>query len=132
MRKEFLVVKSSVLLIGESGTGKELFAHAIHNNSMRVTFPFVPINCASIPEHLLESELFGYEDGAFTGAKKGGKKGQFQIANRGTIFLDEIGDMPLSMQSKLLRVLQEKEYSGSVDKNRLQLMYELLRQHTGI
>ncbi|MCL6570556.1 MAG: sigma 54-interacting transcriptional regulator [Bacillus sp. (in: Bacteria)] len=100
---------SSVLLVGESGTGKELFAHAIHNNSMRATLPFVAINCASIPEQLLESELFGYEDGAFTGAKKGGKKGQFELANNGTLFLDEIGDMPLSMQSKLLRVLQEKE-----------------------
>ncbi|WP_026564599.1 sigma-54 interaction domain-containing protein [Bacillus sp. UNC41MFS5] len=100
---------SSVLLIGESGTGKELFAHAIHNSSMRASLPFIAINCASIPEHLLESELFGYEDGAFTGAKKGGKKGQFEIANNGTLFLDEIGDMPLSMQSKLLRVLQEKE-----------------------
>ncbi|MGG1676123.1 sigma-54 interaction domain-containing protein [Neobacillus sp. NRS-1170] len=100
---------SSVLLLGESGTGKELFAHAIHNGSSRSAFPFVPINCASIPEHLLESELFGYEDGAFTGAKKGGRKGQFQAAHHGTIFLDEIGDMPLSMQSKLLRVLQEKE-----------------------
>ncbi|MEK4027524.1 sigma 54-interacting transcriptional regulator [Pseudobacillus sp. FSL P4-0506] len=100
---------SSVLLIGESGTGKELFAHAIHHNSMRASGPFVAINCSSIPEHLLESELFGYEDGAFTGAKKGGKKGQFEMANEGTLFLDEIGDMPLSMQSKLLRVLQEKE-----------------------
>ena len=100
---------SSVLLIGDSGTGKELFAHAIHNSSMRASLPFVAINCASIPEHLLESELFGYDDGAFTGAKKGGKKGQFEIANDGTLFLDEIGDMPLSMQSKLLRVLQEKE-----------------------
>ncbi|WP_066069170.1 sigma-54 interaction domain-containing protein [Neobacillus soli] len=100
---------SSVLLIGESGTGKELFAHAIHNHSMRASLPFVAINCASIPEHLLESELFGYEDGAFTGAKKGGKKGQFEIANNGSLFLDEIGDMPLTMQSKLLRVLQEKE-----------------------
>jgi len=100
---------SSVLLIGESGTGKELFAHAIHNNSLRASLPFVAINCASIPEHLLESELFGYDDGAFTGAKKGGKKGQFEIANNGSLFLDEIGDMPLSMQSKLLRVLQEKE-----------------------
>lgn len=101
--------QSAVLLLGESGTGKELFAHAIHRNSSRAAFPFVPINCASIPEHLFESELFGYEDGAFTGAKRGGKKGQFQLANYGTIFLDEIGDMPLSMQSKLLRVLQEKE-----------------------
>ena len=101
--------KSSVLLIGESGTGKELFAQAIHNNSSRAFHPFVPINCTSIPEHLLEAELFGYEDGSFTGAKKGGKKGIFQIANNGTIFLDEVGDMPLSMQSKLLRALQEKE-----------------------
>lgn len=101
--------QSAVLLIGESGTGKELFAHAIHQNSTRAAFPFVPINCASIPEQLLESELFGYEEGAFTGAKRGGKKGHFQMANYGTIFLDEIGDMPLSMQSKLLRVLQEKE-----------------------
>lgn len=100
---------SSVLLIGESGTGKELFAHAIHHNSTRASAPFVAINCSSIPEHLLESELFGYEEGAFTGAKKGGKKGQFELASKGTLFLDEIGDMPLSMQSKLLRVLQEKE-----------------------
>ena len=100
---------SSVLLIGESGTGKELFAHAIHHQSTRASAPFVAINCSSIPEHLLESELFGYEDGAFTGAKKGGKKGQFELAGGGTLFLDEIGDMPLSMQSKLLRVLQEKE-----------------------
>ena len=100
---------SSVLLIGESGTGKELFAHAIHNHSLRSSLPFVAINCASIPEHLLESELFGYEDGAFTGAKKGGKKGQFELAHNGTLFLDEIGDMPMAMQSKLLRVLQEKE-----------------------
>jgi len=101
--------KSAVLLLGESGTGKELFAHSIHASSLRAGFSFIAINCASIPEHLLESELFGYEEGAFTGAKKGGKKGHFQMANRGTIFLDEIGDMPLAMQSKLLRVLQEKE-----------------------
>lgn len=100
---------SSVLLTGESGTGKELFAHAIHQSSVRSNYPFVAINCASIPEVLFESELFGYEDGAFTGAKKGGKEGLFKVANRGTVFLDEIGDMPLSMQSKLLRALQEKE-----------------------
>ncbi len=100
---------SSILIIGESGTGKELFAHSIHNNSDRSGMPFVAVNCASIPEHLLESELFGYEEGAFTGAKKGGKKGLFEIANNGTLFLDEIGDMPIAMQSKLLRVLQERE-----------------------
>ncbi|WP_338752132.1 sigma-54 interaction domain-containing protein [Bacillus sp. FJAT-52991] len=101
--------QSSVLLMGPSGTGKELFAHAIHGASQRAAFPFVRVNSAAIPEQLLESELFGYEEGAFTGAKKGGKKGKFELAHRGTIFLDEVGDMPLPMQSKLLRVLQEKE-----------------------
>ena len=100
---------SNVLITGESGTGKELFAHAIHNASNRKVGPFVKINCAAIPADLLESELFGYEEGAFTGAKKGGKKGKFQLANGGTILLDEIGDMHLNMQAKLLRVLQEKE-----------------------
>lgn len=100
---------SAILLYGESGTGKELFAHAIHDASPRRNFPFVRVNCASIPEHLLESELFGYDEGAFTGARRGGKKGKFELANRGTIFLDEIGDMSFHMQSKLLRVLQEKE-----------------------
>ncbi|WP_350252319.1 sigma-54 interaction domain-containing protein [Bacillus halotolerans] len=101
--------QSAVLLLGESGTGKELFAHAIHQNSRRRYAPFLRVNCASIPEHLFESEMFGYEDGAFTGAKKGGKKGKFELAHQGTIFLDEVGDMPLHMQSKILRVLQEKE-----------------------
>lgn len=101
--------KSTVLLRGESGTGKELFAHAIHNASARSQAPFVKVNCGAIPENLLESELFGYEEGAFTGAKKGGKMGKFELAGNGSIFLDEIGDMPLSMQVKLLRVLQEKE-----------------------
>ncbi|GBF32928.1 acetoacetate metabolism regulatory protein AtoC [Desulfocucumis palustris] len=100
---------STVLITGESGTGKELFAHAIHNASPRKNMPFVRVNCTSIPEELLESELFGYEEGAFTGAKKGGKPGKFEIAQGGTIFLDEIGDMNRSMQAKLLRVLQEKE-----------------------
>lgn len=101
---------SNVLILGESGTGKELFAHAIHNDSARSFSPFVKINSAAIPSELLESELFGYDEGAFTGAKKGGKIGKFEIANGGTIFLDEIGDMPLKMQAKLLRVLQEKEF----------------------
>lgn len=100
---------SNVLIGGESGTGKELIAHSIHNASNRNLAPFVKINCAAIPAELLESELFGYEEGAFTGAKKGGKKGKFELANNGTIFLDEIGDMPMDMQVKLLRVIQEKE-----------------------
>lgn len=101
---------SNVLILGESGTGKELFAHAIHNASPRSFSPFVKINSAAIPSELLESELFGYDGGAFTGAKKGGKIGKFELANGGSIFLDEIGDMPLKMQAKLLRVLQEKEF----------------------
>ncbi|MFZ5944137.1 MAG: sigma 54-interacting transcriptional regulator [Bacillota bacterium] len=100
---------STVLIRGESGTGKELFAHAIHYESTRKYKPFIKVNCSAIPESLMESELFGYEEGAFTGAKKGGKYGKFELANGGTIFLDEIGDMPQNMQVKLLRVLQEKE-----------------------
>lgn len=100
---------ATVLLKGESGTGKELFAHAIHGASPRSKGQFVRVNCAAISENLLESELFGYEEGAFTGALKGGKKGLFEEAHSGTIFLDEIGDISLSLQSKLLRVLQEKE-----------------------
>ncbi len=102
---------STVLIRGESGTGKELIAKAIHNNSNRKEMPFVRINCAAIPENLLESELFGYEKGAFTGAVKS-KPGKFNIADGGTIFLDEIGDMPISMQVKLLRVLQEREFES--------------------
>lgn len=100
---------STVLILGESGTGKELFAHAIHQGSPRRNGPFIKVNCAAIPEPLLESELFGYEEGAFTGARRGGKPGKFELANGGTIFLDEIGDMTMAMQVKLLRVLQEKE-----------------------
>ncbi|MBR7888809.1 sigma 54-interacting transcriptional regulator [Marinomonas sp. A79] len=99
----------TVLVRGESGTGKELYAHAIHQLSDRAEYPFIKVNCAAIPENLLESELFGYEEGAFTGAKKGGKAGKFQLANGGTLFLDEIGDLPLLMQAKLLRVLQDRE-----------------------
>lgn len=108
MAKQFSRTSSTLLITGESGTGKELFAQAIHNASPRSSGPFIRINCAALPENLLESELFGYADGAFTGAKKGGKPGKFELANGGTIFLDEIGDMPMSMQTKLLTVLQER------------------------
>ena len=100
---------SNVLIMGESGTGKELFAHSIHAGSMRRKAPFVCVNCGSIPEQLIESELFGYEEGAFTGARKGGKIGLFPAAHGGTIFLDEIGELPLPMQVRLLRVLQDRE-----------------------
>lgn len=104
----FAKANSNVLILGESGTGKELFAQSIHNASNRTEQPFVAVNCAAVPENLLESEFFGYSDGAFTGALKGGKPGLFEVAHNGTIFLDEIGELPLSMQAKLLRVLQEK------------------------
>lgn len=100
---------STVLLLGESGTGKELFAGAIHNYSDRKSKPYIAINCATLPENLLESELFGYEEGAFTGARKGGKMGVFEKANHGTLFLDEIGEIPLNLQARLLRALQENE-----------------------
>ena len=98
-----------MLIIGESGTGKELFAQAIHLASPRRNGPFVRVNCAGIPENLVESELFGYEPGSFTSAEKSGKPGKFELAHNGTIFLDEVGDMPLQMQAKILRVIQESE-----------------------
>lgn len=99
---------SNLLITGESGTGKSIIAEAIHNRSVRRDKPFVKVNCAAIPESLLESELFGYEEGSFTGAKKKGKAGKFELANGGTLFLDEIGDMPLHMQAKLLQAIQDK------------------------
>ncbi len=102
--------RSTILIRGESGTGKELFAHAIHSLSPRDEKPFVTVNCAAIPEHLLESEFFGYDEGAFTGAKHKGKVGKFDLAHGGTLFLDEVGDMSLPLQAKLLRVLQEGEF----------------------
>jgi propionate catabolism operon transcriptional regulator len=107
--KIFTKSDANILILGESGTGKELFAQSIHNHSERKDKPFIAINCAALPENLLESELFGYEDGAFTGSKKGGKMGIFELAKGGTIFLDEIGEISNSLQTKLLRVLQEKE-----------------------
>lgn len=107
--KKFSQANSNVLITGETGTGKELFAHSIHSASGRMSQPFVAINCATLPETLLESELFGYEPGSFSGASREGKSGLFELAHHGTIFLDEIGEIPVALQAKLLRVLQEKE-----------------------
>lgn len=108
--KKVAQTPATVLLRGESGTGKELFAHAIHNSSPRKNKPFVSVNCAAIPESILEAELFGYEEGAFTGAIKGGKKGLIEEADGGTLFLDEVGKLPLSLQPKLLRFIETKEF----------------------
>lgn len=101
--------KSTVLVTGETGTGKELFAHAIHQESPRRHQSFIALNCAAIPKDLIESELFGYEEGAFSGARRGGKPGKFELAHRGTLYLDEIDQLPLTLQSKILRAIQEKE-----------------------
>lgn len=109
MSKKIADSDLTVLITGESGTGKELLAQSIHNESKRKKQPFIAVNCAAMPENLLESELFGYDGGAFTGALKEGKKGLFETSNNGTIFLDEIGDMPLHLQTRLLRILQEKQ-----------------------
>lgn len=107
--KQYAKTDSTVLLMGETGTGKEILAHGIHNVGGRSDRPFLSVNCAALPEQLLESELFGYEEGAFTGSKKGGKPGMFEIAHQGTIFLDEIDSTPMTVQIRLLRVLQERE-----------------------
>lgn len=107
--KEFAVTQSAVLILGETGVGKEVFAQSIHNHSLRANGPFVAVNCAALPSQILESELFGYVGGAFTGANREGKPGLFEVAHRGTIFLDEIAEMELATQGKLLRVLQEKK-----------------------
>lgn len=109
MAKKAATTTASILILGESGTGKELFAHAIHRFSNRSHKPFVRVNCSCVPLELIEAELFGYEPGSFTGADKRGKIGKFEYANEGTMFLDEVGDMPLNMQAKLLRVVEEKE-----------------------
>jgi PAS domain S-box-containing protein len=110
------VSMSHVLLEGESGTGKEVFAQAIHNRSNRRDGPFVAVNCGAIPRELIGSELFGYADGAFTGAKRGGRPGKFELASGGTLFLDEIGDMPLEQQVSLLRVIQDKRVTRIGDE----------------
>lgn len=107
--KKYALTNSIILITGQSGTGKEMLVQSIHNMSQRAQGPFVAVNCAALPENLLESELFGYVDGAFTGAKRGGRQGMFELAHGGTLFLDEIGEMPLSLQSRILRVLQERE-----------------------
>ena len=106
--KKYAETDENILLIGESGTGKELFAQSIHNVSQRRDRPFIAVNCAELSNNLFESELFGYEEGAFTGARKGGKEGLFLLAHRGTIFLDEISEIPLNLQTVFLRVIQEK------------------------
>ncbi|SHJ63315.1 regulatory protein, Fis family [Paramaledivibacter caminithermalis DSM 15212] len=110
--------KSTILIMGESGTGKEIFAQSIHNHSNRCEEPFIALNCGAIPKNLIESELFGYEEGAFTGAKRGGQPGKFEIADGGTLFLDEIGEMPIDMQTRLLRVIEESTVNriGSTDE----------------
>lgn len=115
--KKIAKSKTTVLLESESGTGKELFAQSIHSHSSRADKPFIKVNCASLPDNLLESELFGFKEGAFTGARKGGYKGRFELANGGTIFLDEVGEISLSTQAKLLRVLQEHEIQRLGDED---------------
>jgi len=117
---------STLLIQGESGTGKELFAHGVHKASLRKHGPFVTINCAAIPKELLESELFGYDGGAFTGARKEGKIGKFELANGGTILLDEIGSMPMEMQAKLLRVLESREFERVGGNKRIEIDIRLI------
>jgi transcriptional regulator, propionate catabolism operon regulatory protein len=121
--RKYATSDATLLILGESGTGKEMVAQSMHQMSRRQDFPFVAINCGAFPEALLESELFGYEEGAFTGARKGGKAGLIEAAHRGTLFLDEIGEMPSSLQSRLLRVLQEREVVrlGSTEPTRVDI-----------
>lgn len=128
--KRMALTDFPILINGESGTGKELFAQSVHQYSARSAHPFIALNCASLSNELLESELFGYEEGAFTGAKRGGKKGLFELAQNGTIFLDEIGEMPVILQAKLLRVLQEQEIRSSEAARRFRSMCGSSQQQT--
>ena len=122
----FAAGNSTILLQGESGTGKEVFARAIHTESSRGAGPFVAINCAALPENLIESELFGYVEGSFTGASKGGRIGKFELADGGTLFLDEIGEIPIHLQAKLLRALQERKIQRWAGAKKSILMSESL------
>jgi len=126
LAKRMARASSDILITGESGTGKEMFAHAIHNESKQKSFPFIKVNCPAIPLEIAESELFGYEKGAFTGANQEGKPGKFELAEGGTIFLDEIGVLPLSIQPKLLRVVQEREIERLGSKKTLKLNFRLI------
>ncbi len=126
LAKRMARTNSDILIQGESGTGKEMFAHAIHAGSKLRVSPFIRINCPAIPPEIAESELFGYEKGAFTGANHGGKPGKFELAEGGTIFLDEIGTLPLSIQAKLLRVVQEREVERLGSKKTLKLNFRLI------
>lgn len=124
--RRFAQGNSGILIQGESGTGKEVFARAIHTASRNSAGPFVAINCAALPENLIESELFGYEEGAFTGALKGGKLGKFELANHGTLFLDEIGEFPIHLQAKLLRALQEKKIQRVGGTNEIEVSVRII------
>ena len=124
--RRFAFSQEPILVCGESGTGKELVAQALHMASQRSDRPFVTVNCAALPPELMESELFGYETGAFTGAKVGGVKGKFEMADTGTIFLDEIGELPLPMQAKLLRVLETGEIQKIAHKGQLHSDFRLI------
>ena len=124
--RKFAKSDEPILIFGESGTGKELVAQALHSASPRAEKPFITVNCAALPHELIDSELFGYEAGAFTGARSGGMKGKFELADRGTIFLDEIGELPLSMQAKLLRVLESGEIQKIAHPGRLHSDFRLL------
>lgn len=124
--RRFAQTNEPILLTGESGTGKELIAQALHSSSPRYGKPFVTVNCAALPHELMESELFGYETGAFTGAKPGGMKGKFELADKGTIFLDEIGELPVSLQAKLLRVLESGEIQKIAHLGRLHSDFRLI------